>query len=365
MVDLLCLGDQPLANSLKKNPSDDELKVPLTLSFCPESSLVQIRETVHKETLFSSYVWVSGTSATTREYAKKFARDIVGTAALRPDDLVLEIASNDGTFLKPFLDLGHKNILGVDPASNIVEMANKDGVRTLTQFWDRSAAEKVAGQYGKAKVIIARNVIPHVSELQDVMAGVELALKDDGIGVFEFHYAGEILDGLQYDSIYHEHLCYFSLASIGFLLKRFHLHLFHAGFSPISGGSLVVYFSKKKRERSPALAEIGRSEEARRINRLETWQEFAGKCAAHRQKSLELFSSLSQKTIIGFGTSARSSTYLNFCGFTNKQIKAAIDNNPLKQGQYAPGSSIPIVPFEEGLAMRPDLIFIFAWNFRD
>lgn len=365
LIDILYLGLHPLANSLKDSQSDNEIKIPLTLSYCPESSLVQIRETVGKEVLFSHYIWVSGTASTTVEYAKKFCRRIVEIANLETNDLVVEIASNDGTFLKPFIEIGFVNVLGIDPAANISEIANVQGVRTLTQFWDSKVAEKISMEYGKAKIIIARNVIPHVSQLHEVMAGIKYLLSDDGVGIIEFHYAGNILDGLQYDSIYHEHLCYFSVVSINYLLKLFDLVPFHIDFSPISGGAIVLYFSKKVRKQSDNLVQTLRDEEYKKVNTLEKWQNFSERCLQHREKSLNLLSSFWNKTIIGFGASARSSTYLNFCGINHRQIKKIIDNNPIKQGKFTPGSSIPIVSFDDGLKMKPDLIFILAWSFKD
>jgi C-methyltransferase-like protein/putative zinc binding protein/methyltransferase family protein len=365
LVNLLSLGDQPLANSLKTRAEDDELRIPLTLCYCPESALLQLRETVKKELLFSHYLWVSGTAATTRDFAEQFSRSILNTVAVGPGDLIVEIGSNDGTFLKPFIRKGLSNVLGVDPAANIAEMANQAGVRTLARFWSSKTAEEIATAHGNAKIIIARNVIAHVSELHDVMAGVERLLLQDGVGAFEFHYAGDILDGLQYDSIYHEHLCYFSLQSFSALLNLFHLTPFHVEFSPISGGALVVYFSKKVRKPSDALQNLRQVEDSRKINRLESWQLFAERCLQHKQDTLTSLLPFAEKTVVGYGASARSATYLNFCGITHREIKAVIDNNSLKHSKFTPGSSIPIVPFSKGLELRPDLIFIFAWNFRD
>jgi hypothetical protein len=363
-VDLLFLGRQPLANSLIDKPQGLEMTVPLTLAFCPDSSLVQIRETVDKEILFSNYVWVSGTSPSTRAYAIGFAKNVIDRGHLQSGDLVIEIASNDGTFLKPFVQTGYSHVLGVDPAANIAKIANDDGIKTWVCFWNQGVAEEISGEYGKARLIFARNVIAHVNELDDFMAGITFILSEDGLGVLEFHYAGAILEGLQYDSIYHEHLCYFSLSSITSLLEKFELTVFHAERSPISGGSLVVFFSKTRREESAALLHLRQKEADLRINALSTWQEFANNCLLHRAESQALVASFSQKTIVGFGASARSSTYLNFCGFTNKHIQAVIDNNPLKQGLYTAGSSLPIVSFQEGLRSNPDFIFIFAWNFQ-
>jgi len=365
LIDVLHLGEQPLANSLKNNQKNSEEKFPLSISFCEESSLLQLNETVDKEVLFDHYVWVTGTSKTTQRYANAFADRLISNLDLKQEDFIIEIASNDGTFLNPFLTKDYKNVLGVDPAKNIAEIANRNGINTLQEFWSSSLANQIVADSGQAKVLFARNVIPHVSELLDVMKGIKFVLKDDGVGIIEFHDAGIILKELHFDGIYHEHLCYFSIESMTYLLNRFALHPFHIEKSPISGGSRVIYFSKAKRQKTPDLQEAVIEENSNKVNKLSSWKDFAKRTITHRKETLDILESLNGKTIIGFGSSARSQTYLNYCGINSEKINAIIDNNPLKQGMYAPGSSIPIVDFEQGMKLNPDLIFILAWNFRD
>jgi len=362
---ILDLGNQPLANALKKLPNDPEEKFPLTLMFCHDSSLVQLRETVDKKVLFTNYIWVTGTSASTRQYAKVFFERAIEKTEISHDDLIVEIASNDGTFLKPFIQNGYNNVLGVDPAINIVSVANQQGVRTLDSFWDRQVAQDIVSKLGSAKIVMARNVIPHVSELHDVVEGIEHCLRDDGVAIIEFHNAGQILQDLHYDSIYHEHLCFFSIKSISCLFEQYDLLPFHIDPSPISGGSYVIFFSKKKREQSKYYLKAVEEEEELGVNEARSWVLFAKTCYEHRKMSREIAESSAGKTVLGFGASARSSTYLNFCGFGTDHMQAIIDNNPMKHGLYPPGSSIPIVSFNKGMDMKPDLIFILAWNFRD
>jgi hypothetical protein len=365
LISILELGEQPLANALKDASGGAEDKFPLTLMYCPESSLVQLKETIDKEVLFSHYTWVTGTSQTTRDYARLFCQRALATARPEPNDFIIEIASNDGTFLMPFLEDGYHNILGVDPAKNIVETASQRGVRTLARFWGKQVAEELREKYGHAKMVMARNVIPHVSELHDVVAGIAHALRDDGIGIIEFHNAGQILEELHYDSIYHEHLCYFSIKSITCLLALYELVPFHIDTSPISGGSYAIYFSKQERQQSENYSRLNEKESQMGVNDVQAWKKFAESCHTHRDKSIAMLEPFSSQSVLGFGASARSSTYLNFCGFGANDIKAIIDNNPLKHGRHSPGTSIPIVSFAEGMQMSPDLIFILAWNFRD
>jgi hypothetical protein len=365
LIDILHLGDQPLANSLKKNQKGNEEKFPLSISFCEKSSLLQLNETIDKKILFNHYVWVTGTSQSAKNYSKAFAECLTLVASPEKDDLIIEIASNDGTFLKPLALKGFRNVLGVDPAKNIAEIANQNGINTLPEFWSSSLANQILNENGAAKVVFARNVIPHVSDLLDVIKGIEIVLKEDGVGIIEFHDAGKILKELHYDSIYHEHLCFFSIKSMTYLLNRFNLNPFHIEKSPISGGSWAIFFSKEKRQKSANLEKTIVLENKNKVNNLSSWKKFAKDSIAHRKKTLDIIESLNGKRIVGFGSSARSQTYLNYCGLNNGHIEAIIDNNKLKQGLFSPGSAIPIVNLKQGFELNPELIFILAWNFKD
>lgn len=362
---LINYGDQPLANSLKSKRDEKENKIPLTLTYCEESSLVQLRETVNKEILFSNYIWLSGTASTTKRFAKEFAQRIIQVSNLRKNEFILEIASNDGTFLVPFKEMGFLNVLGIDPAENLKTIAEVSGIVTITAFWNKDVADDLVRKKGRAKIVIARNVLPHVSQLSDVIAGIKSVLREDGVAVIEFHYAGVILDELQYDSVYHEHLCYFSLKSISNLFAKYDLFPFHIDYSPISGGAVVLYVASLKNNPTQAYIDLSESEDYKEINSFKTWELFARRCLEHKELSKSIMQKFDGKRIIGFGASARSSTYLNFCEFTNDHFDGIIDNNILKQGKFAPGSSIPILSLDEGLLREPDLIFILAWNFRE
>ncbi len=363
---VLDLGLQPLANSLKKKQFEDEEKYPLTLSYCEESSLLQLNETIKKEILFDKYVWVSSTSSTAKNYAKTFYENVSKNLELdKINDLIVEIASNDGTFLKPFISNGHKKVIGVDPAKNICEIANKNNIKTINAYWNEEYSENLKKEHGKAKLVIARNVIPHVSELNSVISGVEKILSDDGVGIFEIHNANIIFNELHYDSVYHEHLCFFTLKSITYLLNKFNLYPFTIKESPISGGSFVIYFSKKKNIISKDLELAIINEEKSKINKLDSWKQFALKVEEHKKNIREIIKNFSDKKIIGFGSSARSQTFLNYCKFNEKNIEMIIDNNPMKQNLYSPGTNIQIVDFDKGINFKPDVIFVLAWNFKD
>lgn len=364
LIDILDLGDQPLANSLVSDLTGQVVKYPLHTVFCPDCSLLQLKETVRKEILFDHYIWVTGTSMVAKEYSNIFFNRVLDRVKIGSDDLIIEIASNDGTMLKPFVSAGFP-VMGIEPAKNIAQIAKTAGIRTMCAYWNRKTARQIVGSHGHSKVIIARNVIPHVSDLPEVMAGIHDALCEDGVGIIEFHDGGIILKELHYDSIYHEHLCYFTVKPLAGLLGRYGFHAFHIDPSPISGGSNVIYFSKKEQTPDETYINAATAEDDSGFNDPAAWKNFAQRSFRHRVQTLEFISRFKDKTIVGFGASARSSTYLNFCGLTVNQIKAVIDNNLLKQGFYAAGSNIPIVSRGRGMALKPDLIFILAWNFKD
>lgn len=364
LLEVLDLGFQPLANSLRRNVMDSEDRYPLTLLFCQDCSLVQLKETVDKQALFSRYVWVTGTSSTARNFAEKFCTSVCDSANLRKGDLVVEIASNDGTFLAPFKDRGF-HVLGIDPAENIAAIANERGIETQTAFWDEETAREVVSACGNPRLVFARNVIAHVSELTSVLKGINLCLDDEGTAVIEIHYAGKILSDLQYDAIYHEHLCYFSATTLGCLLAWHGLHAIDVDQGPISGGSLILICSKRKPRNLTPYDALVANENNKGVNAELEWVKFGRRCQTHRDESRELVAQHAGKIMVGFGASARSSTFLNFCGFKHPGIAAIIDNNPIKQGCFSPGSHIPIVSMSEGLGLSPGLIFLLGWNFRD
>jgi hypothetical protein len=357
------LGEHPLANSLKSNLNQIEEKFPLTLVFCPACSLVQIKETVFKEILFKSYVWVTGTSKTTRNFSEEFFKSVQKHVKTK-DIFAVEVASNDGTFLKPFKNAGHR-VLGVDPAQNIAQIANNNGIPTISDFFGINIGKSIISKYGKANIVFARNVVPHSADLHEVIGGIECCLRDDGVGAIEFHYAQAILDESQYDSIYHEHLSYFSLHSICFLLEMHNLNPFDILESPISGGALVIYFSKEKRKISNTLNEKKTYENNTGILRLEEWNKFAKNCVAHKEKLVLLLKKENKNRIIGYGASARSSTLINFCGLNNFNFECISDANTFKHGKFAPGTNIPIVSPDIALSKVPDVILLLAWNFKD
>ncbi|MFX0087439.1 MAG: class I SAM-dependent methyltransferase [Candidatus Hodarchaeota archaeon] len=364
--EFLDLGDQPFANALLTSITDKELFYPLSLSWCPDCNLVQLNHTADPKELFSEYVWVTSTSKTAQEYSNKFYSEILNRKIPLDGGYVLEIASNDGTFLKPFLNNGYK-VLGVDPAQNIVDIANKSGVPTICRFFGVKAAKEIIDKEGKARVVVARNVLPHVANLHDFVEGLYVSLEEEGLLVIEVHYAKIILKELHYDSVYHEHLCYFTIKSIEKLLNRHGLFIVDLNQSPISGGSLVLYVKKKKEKQSQIVRMIKNTEEKEKINELSSWLQFALRVQDHKIKLLEILEKMkyNNKLVVGYGASARSSTLLNFCGINEEYIITIADQNILKQNMYTAGTHIKIDSPENVLKINPSAVFIIAWNFAD
>ncbi len=365
------LGAQPLANSLLSRADEPEQLYPLALTFCGDCNLVQLTETVDPNILFSNYVWVTGTSKGANEFSEKFYTELSSRAGAgdasragnAKSSYVLEIASNDGTFLKPFIKNGWQ-VLGVDPAENFVEMANHAGVPTKRAFWSKAAAEEVVREKGKAQVLFARNVLPHVANTRDFVEGLALALDDGGTLAIEAHYAKIILDELHYDSIYHEHLCYFTLKTLERLLHECGLFVFDVADSPISGGSMILYAKKTNITETVALRAFRAIEERERVNDLPRWEDFAKQAFAHREKLLSILrKAAALGKIVGWGASARSSTMLNFCGIDSRMLSSIIDLNPLMQGKFTAGTHIPIVPPEAAFRETPSMVFVTGWNF--
>lgn len=361
------LGNHPLANSLLAKESQKENRYPLALFFCKDCHLVQLDYTVNPKILFNHYVWVTGTSAHAKSFAETFADELIKKCPQNQNKIVIEIASNDGTFLKPFINRGF-NVLGIDPAKNIAAMANSDGVPTEAVFFGQKTAEKILKKTGPAPAIFARNVLAHVANPRDFLKGVHTLLAENGVVAIEPHYARKIIEGLQYDSIYHEHLCYFTLETLSRLLESEKLHVFDVGKSPISGGAIIVYASKNRRPATKTLLRWRTDEKKNKVNTLDTWVKFAKAAANHKKIFTKLLCELKETdgNIVGYGASARSSTLLNFCNIDKTIISEIADGNPLKHNLFTAGTKIPIKnPAEVFGAGKPSGVVILGWNFAD
>ncbi len=356
---IINLGKQPLANNLVFSKNSKEYKVPLELVFCNTCKLSQLSYDVNPKEMFEKYYWVTGTSKVAQNHAKKFKSYIDKLSKIKIKS-VLEIASNDGTFLKRFKN--KKNLcIGVDPAKNIVKKANKEGIKTYPNFFNNRFGFFLKKKYNFFDLVFARNVFPHVPNPKEILKGMSKCMHDDSLGVIEFHYSGEILKDTQYDSIYHEHYFYYSLSNLNKLLKEFNFNLYHVEKSPISGGSLIIFFSKKKYQMSSQLHKFLIKEKTLKLNNLNTWKKFSKKVYLHRDKIKKILKN--KKEVLAYGASARSSTFLNFCKISNKLIKGICDKNILKHNKYTPGSKIQIINPSKINWKKEIYVVILSWNF--
>jgi len=366
LLPLLDLGHHPLANSLLDHPNQHEERLPLHLGLCRRCDLAQLLHEVDRDTLFSHYVWVTGTSATARAQAGQFCQAALDRIPpSRPDSYVLEIASNDGTFLRPFQLRGY-DVLGIDPAKNIADQANSAGIPTQTAFFDLAIARELTSRRGKPNLVIARNVLAHVGNPRDFVSGLAHLIGDDGLAVLEFQSADRMISDLQYDAIYHEHQCYFSAITAQRLLAQFDLTIVEVDTSPISGGALIIYVRKAGHAVGPrAEATLAREEAGNRVGE-QSWRSFCRRVPTHKD---EFCRALQQQKadnslIVGYGASARSSTLLNYCHIGPDLISRIADQNPLKQNRYTAGTHIPIRAPDDVLATHPKAVALLAWNFR-
>lgn len=366
----LSLGPTPPANSFLRSldEADTELFYPLDVYFCESCSLVQLLDVIDPEVLFRNYIYVTGTSETILAHSAQYARTVVETLELTPRDLVVEIASNDGTLLKCFGYYGVKT-LGVEPAENIAEMARADGIETLSRFFDSSVAREIRALYGPAKAVIANNVLAHVDEPRDFLDGCRELLHEDGLVIVEVPYLRDLLERLEYDTIYHEHLCYFSVNTLVRLFESVGLSIVRLDRVPVHGGSLRVYAARTqwpvtRLNTVSALAEAERREGLTGIRR---YEEFSQKVEENRQALSALLVQLrsEEKTIVGYGASAKGNTLLNYCCIGPDLIPYIVDKNPLKVGLYTPGMHIPVMPVAALTEDLPEYLFILAWNFAD
>jgi SAM-dependent methyltransferase len=366
----LALGPTPLANSFLQSPEefDDELSFPLDVYFCETCSLVQLLDVIDPEVLFRDYIYVTGTSDTIATHNAQYAQTIADLMELGPDDLVIEVASNDGSLLKCFKQYGVRT-LGIEPAKNIAKIARSNGIETVDHFFNSLAAQQVRASHGPAQVVIANNVLAHVDDSQDFLSGCEQLLKEDGLVVIEVPYLRELLDRLEYDTIYHEHLCYFSIGTLLRLCDAVGLSIVRIDRVPVHGGSLRIYAGRQEihDNHSRQVLALAQEERSAGLSDLARYQQFAADVKANRQAILKLLESLKSqdKKVAGYGAPAKGNTLLNYCGIDTRFLPYTVDKSPLKVGLYTPGAHIPVLPASTLRERQPDYVLILAWNFAD
>ena len=370
LTSVLSLGNTPLANALLTHEQTalPELKYPLELVFCNNCSLLQITETVPAEQLFREYLYFSSFSDTVLQNARDIVERLMLQRRLTQNNLVIEIASNDGYLLQYYRDKCVP-VIGIEPALNIARVAQQRAIPTLAEFFDQHLAQELRSKGRLADVIHANNVLAHVADLTGLVSGIATVLKDDGVAVIEVPYVKDLIDYVEFDTIYHEHLCYFSLTSVDFLFRKHGLFVQNVERIPIHGGSLRLFINHQNNGQpvSEAVSQLLAEEAEWEVSKPTYYQAFGQKVNRLRQDLLQCLQDLRAKgnRIAAYGASAKGTTLLSFFGIGADFLEFVVDRSTVKQGLYTPGTHLPIYSPEELLNRKPDYVLLLTWNFAD
>lgn len=364
---LIDLGETPLANAYAapENLSRPDAVYPLHVRVCGNCFLAQVDTAVPAQEIFSDYAYFSSYAASWVEHARRYAQEMIARFSLNGASKVIEVASNDGYLLRHFAEAGIP-VLGVEPAANVAAAAVALGIPTEIAFFGAGTARRLKAQGHLADLMAANNVLAHVPDLNDFVAGLGIVLKWNGVLTAEFPHLLRLMEETQFDTIYHEHYSYFSLASLERILAAHRLRVFDVERLSTHGGSLRVYIchAAAAHEAGAALRDLRAEEKAAGIERLETYQGFAARVDRVKAALLDFLHDAKRqgKKVAAYGAAAKGNTLLNFCGVSRSDIDFAVDRNPHKQGRYLPGSRIPVLAPEALFEAKPDYVLILPWN---
>ena len=364
------LGVAPIANSLLTEDQLDRMEpfYPLRALVCEQCFLVQVGEFESPSAIFSEYSYFSSFSTSWLAHCRDYAESIVQRLGLGPQHTIVEVASNDGSLLQFFHERG-LSVLGIEPAENVAQAAIVKGIPTIVRFFGAEVAEDLA-RTSRADLLIGNNVLPHVPDPNDFVAGMRILLKETGVITMEFPHLMRLIAEGQFDTIYHEHFSYFSLGTVARVFERHGLTIFNVEELPTHGGSLRIYGrhadDETKRVEESVVRLLEREREAG-FGSLETYLAFAKRLPATKRELLRFLIDAKERgeSVAGYGAPAKGTTLLNYCGIGTDFLDYTVDKSPHKQGHYLPGVRVPIHAPDELARTRPDYVFILPWNLRD
>lgn len=365
------LGMSPLCQTHIREDQLNHMErfYPLRAYVCPHCFLVQLEEFVAPADIFSEYAYFSSYADSWVEHARRYCELVTERFALGRGSRVIEIASNDGYLLQHFVARG-VSVLGVEPAANVAAAALQKGVPTAIKFFGTQTAKELLQQFGRPDLLIGNNVLAHVPNLNDFIAGMKLLLAERGVITMEFPHLLELMQQNQFDTIYHEHFSYFSFTTASAAFRRHDLVAFDVERLPTHGGSLRIYVrhaADAAKPVTPRAMQLLALEESAGLGRLTTYDAFAEQVRETKRALLEFLIEAKRagKRIVGYGAPGKGNTLLNYCGIGTDFLDFTVDRNPYKQGKYTPGSRIPILPPERLVAAQPDYILILPWNLKE
>jgi methylation protein EvaC len=373
MTEIMDFGRVALAGAfLKPEQFATEATYPLRLYFCRDCFAVQVIDKVNATVLFHDYFYFSSSIKTLRDHFTEYAAEVTARFLEPGKSTVIEFGCNDGILLRPLADQQIRTVIGVDPATNVVKTIDDPRVTVINEFFTEAVANQIVEWYGEADLVMANNVYAHIPDIQGVTRAVKRVLHQDGVFVFEVHYLGKVINEMQYDMIYHEHLYYYSLLSAMKHFERYDMMVFDIKPIPIHAGSMRFYVCKKGSRHaktvSDAVIQLQREERSKGFDNAETFKRFAADVAERKAELMSLLDKLRKegKRVAGYGASGRANTMIQYCRIDHDHMEYVIDDAPAKQGFYTPGSHF-LVRSSEVLREpdTPDYLLLFAWSFFD
>lgn len=365
LKEVMDFGEVALAGGfIKASQIHQEQRYPLRLMFCPHCFGVQLDAPVKAETLFTDYFYFTGQTRTAREHFNGYAKDVIGRFSPRK---VLEIGCNDGYLLGRMADSGAACV-GIDPARNVMASIKDDRLALVNDFFNEDAALRLVATHGQFDTILANNVFAHIPDIHGAAEAIKVALAPNGVLVLEVHHLGAMIDHLQYDWIYHEHLFYWSAMAMAMFLNRHGLDIIDVKWVGLHGGSMRYYVCRQgERSASPAVAALFESERKHGLDQFETFEKFALAVREHKRTMVELIKWVlnNGQTIAGYGASGRANALLQYWGLDASHLTHLVDDAPAKHGFHTPGSHLPIYPRTSPKATKPSYTLVLAWPYAD